>query len=429
MLLLNLGLKIPPLSKFPRVKNMFFCFALLYGLSACLQARETASRDSSLREASLGGAGPGHQGLGGSSTCPSLPFKIIHRENSASTPFKVEVLAEGLGVPWGMAFLNGEELIWTERQGQLKKIHIPTGCVSPVGGAPPVYARGQGGLLDIVLHPDFSSNQWLYLTYSVSVEDGQSTALARGRLANNEITDLKRLFYAKPVVTGTRHFGSRLLFDDKGFLFMTVGDRGRPDMAQDLSTHFGKLLRLDEEGRPAPGNPFADRASALPEIYSTGHRNPQGLFLHPSTKKLYVQEHGPQGGDEINLIKAGANYGWPVITYGVSYVTGFKIGEGTHKKGMEQPIKYFKPSIAPSSLLIYSGKAFPEWRGDFFSAALALRHLNRLHPLGGEKFKEERLLSSLSFRFRHVIEGPEGLIYASVDEGMILRISPLENPQ
>lgn len=403
---------------------------LLLGLSVCLQACQASvneTPDPITRQTLQSQSESGFSGALNGTDTSAKKLKVLHTDTKASSPFKVEVLAEGLGVPWGMAFLNNEELLWTERQGRIQKIHIPTGRIQPIHGTPEVYARGQGGLLDVILHPDFLSNQRIYLTYSVQGDGGQSTVLARARLVDDKLEGLERLFTAKPFVSGTRHFGSRLVFDSKGFLFMTMGDRGQPDLAQDTTTHLGKLLRLDEEGRPAPGNPFAGRRSVLPEIYSTGHRNPQGLFIHPLTKQMYVQEHGPQGGDEINLIKPGANYGWPIITYGVSYVIGFKIGEGTHKAGMEQPLKHFTPSIAPSSLLIHSGRGFPHWQGSFFSAALALRHLNRLYLEGGT-LKEERLLPSLNLRFRHVVEGPKGWIYASVDEGMILKLSPIETP-
>ena len=350
--------------------------------------------------------------------------KILWTDNKGPVPFKVEIMAEDLGIPWGMVFLNQEELLWTERNGLIKKIHLPTGTITQITGGPVVYSRGQGGLLDVILHPHFSENKWIYLSYSIATEEGQSTALVRGTLEDNKITGLKVLFTAQPFVSGSLHFGSRMAFDDEGFLFLTVGDRGRKRQAQNLDSHFGKLLRLNDEGQAAPGNPFEDLKEARPEIWSFGHRNPQGLFIHPETKELWLQEHGPKGGDEINFIKKGANYGWPVITYGRAY-SGFKIGEGTHKKGMEQPIKYFKPSIAPSGLLIYSGKQFPQWKGDFFSGALVLTHLNKVKIVNKEAINEQRFLSSFRFRFRHVIEGPEGFIYAGVDAGMILKISPL----
>ena len=303
--------------------------------------------------------------------------KILWTENKSSHPFKVEVIAEGLGVPWGMLFLDKKNLLLTEREGFIKKIYIPTGKITQITGAPVVYAKGQGGLLDLILHPEFKKTQWIYLTYSIEKKGKQSTALARGVLKGNKITGLKVLFTAEPFQSSSIHFGSRLAFDDKGFLFMTVGDRGKKKEAQNLGSHLGKFLRLNDEGKAALDNPFIKITAAKPEIWSFGHRNPQGLFIHPETKQLWLQEHGPKGGDEINLIKKGGNYGWPVITYGRSYMS-FKIGEGTHKKGMEQPIKYFTPSIAPCGLLIYSGKKFPKWKGDFFSGSLVLTHLNKL---------------------------------------------------
>ena len=351
-------------------------------------------------------------------------LKILLRETKSSPPFQVEVIAEGLGVPWGMVFLNKEELLWTERPGRIKKIHLLTGKITPITGGPKVYAKGQGGLLDVALHPEFKKNRWIYLTYSLKKKNKQSSALARGELKGDKIKKLKTLFTAQPFYSGRRHFGSRLVFDSQGFLFMTVGDRGVKRSAQNLGTHSGKLLKLSQEGKAAPDNPFLKTKGAKPEIWSFGHRNPQGLFIHPETKEIWLQEHGPKGGDEINLIKKGANYGWPVITWGRAY-SGLKMGEGTHKKGMEQPVKYWTPSIAPCGLMIYSGKKFPEWKESFFSGALALRHLNQVQIKKGKAVGEKRWLSSLNFRFRHVIEGPEGFIYTSVDQGMILKISPL----
>ena len=351
-------------------------------------------------------------------------FQTLWKDEKQTPPFKVEVLAEGLGIPWGMRFINKEELLWTEKKGAIKKIHIRTGQISSLSGGPSVYTKGQGGLLDVILHPDFAKNRKIYFTYSIQKKEGQSTALARGFLQENKITDLKTLFVAQPFRYGRIHFGSRLAFDEKGFLFMTVGDRGNKKSAQSLKTHLGKLLRLTEEGKAAKDNPFTKVQGAKPEIWSFGHRNPQGLFFHPETKELWLQEHGPRGGDEINLIKRGANYGWPVITYGRAY-SGLKIGEGTHKKGLEQPIKYWTPSIAPCGLLIYSGKVFSQWKGDFFSGSLVLTHLNKLKISDQKVISEKRLLSPLGFRFRHVIEGPDGFIYVSVDQGMILKIAPL----
>ena len=398
------------------LKRTFFIFLIMflfYSFSEKKRKNNKYNKSNVIKETSESKSLNAHKAL-----------KVLLTENKSSVPFKVEIIVEGLGVPWGMLFLNKEELLWTEREGYIKKIHISTGKITQISGGPDVYAKGQGGLLDVILHPGFKKNKWIYFTYSIKKKHKQSTALARGVLQGNKIIGLKTLFIAKPLHSSKIHFGSRLAFDNKGFLFMTVGERGQKKEAQNLDVHLGKLLRLNDEGEAVLDNPFTKTKGAKPEIWSFGHRNPQGLFIHPETKEIWLQEHGPKGGDEINLIKKGSNYGWPVITYGRAY-TGFKIGEGTHKEGMEQPIKYFAPSIAPGSLLIYSGKKFPKWKGDFFSGALALTHLNKLKFLNKKVLDEQRLLSSLGFRFRHVIEGPQGFIYTSVDQGMILRISPL----
>ncbi|MBC6416106.1 MAG: PQQ-dependent sugar dehydrogenase [Bdellovibrionales bacterium] len=352
-------------------------------------------------------------------------FELLFENKTNNPPFKVEIIAKDLGIPWGMVFLNEKELLWTEKQGKVKKINLETKKISPISlSIKNLYYHGQGGLLDVALHPNFKQNQWVYFSYGLSVGKKQTTALGRAKLKGNKMTSFKTLFLAQDDYNSNRHFGSRMQFDDKGFLFITIGDRAKKKEAQNLSSHLGKLLRLDENGKAVKDNPFFNTKGAKPEIYSYGHRNPQGLFIHPETKEIYLQEHGPRGGDEINLIKKGRNYGWPVITHGRAY-SGLKIGEGTHKKGMEQPIKYWVPSIAPSSLLIYSGKKFPNWLGNFFSSSLVLTHLNRLQIQNNKVIKEDRLLSNLDFRFRHVIEGPKGFLYLSVDQGMILKLSPL----
>ena len=388
--------------------------------------------------------------------------------STTQLPFVVEEVAQNLGLVWGMVFINENELLITEREGKIKILHIPTKKVYPVTGAPAVYAKGQGGLLDISLHPQFSQNKILYLSYAKVNGHKQSTAVAKAiinqtgfahkvgdkdaafedssplradkkhedsneiSIKGKKIVQLQDIFIAQPFVDSSRHFGSRLLFDKKGFLYVTVGDRGNRHLAQKLDNHIGKILRLTEEGKAPADNPFVSHQGALPEIWSYGHRNPQGLFIHRETGQLWGQEHGPRGGDEINLIKKGKNYGWPVITYGKEY-WGPSIGEGFTKQGMEQPVKYWTPSIAPSGLLIYSGKKFPQWKNHFFSGALVLRHLNRLEIIPSNQKdqranvgKEERLLSHLNFRVRHVIEGPKGYIYLSVDAGKILKLKPRE---
>lgn len=350
--------------------------------------------------------------------------KILKTYPSASEPFMVEILAEDLGIVWGMVFISDTEMLFTERKGNIKKLNIQTRKVVSVSGAPEVYAQGQGGLLDVTTHPRFSENNKIYISYSKEVNGKQTTVVAEALLQGDKLTQLKDIFKALPAVSASRHFGSRLVFDQNSFLYVTVGDRTKRHFAQKLNNHFGKVLRLKQDGTAPKDNPFVSVAGARPEIWSYGHRNPQGLFIHPETKSIWTQEHGPRGGDEINLVQKGKNYGWPVITYGREY-WGPSIGEGSEKQGMEQPIKYYVPSIAPSGLMIYSGKIFKNWKHSFFSGALVLTHLNRVEIKNQTAQKEERLLSDLEFRVRNVIEGPMGYIYISVDDGKILRLKPL----
>ena len=349
---------------------------------------------------------------------------ILKEYPSASTPFKVERLAQELGVVWGMVFISNHEILFTEREGGLKKLNLQTGAIIKIAGAPKVYAVGQGGLLDVALHPRFSQNQRVYFSYSKEFSGTQTTAVATARLQENKLIGLKDIFIAHPAVDSRHHFGSRMVFDRQGFLYVSVGDRHERHLAQKLDNHLGKILRLTDEGKAPADNPFTTTPGAKPEIWSFGHRNPQGLFIHPKTGHLWEQEHGPRGGDEINLIQKGKNYGWPVITHGREY-WGPKIGEGTAKEGMEQPVKHYTPSIAPCGFLIYSGKKFTKWKHDMFSGALALQHLNRLKVVNQKVLQEERLLQDLRFRVRSVIEGPQGFIYISVDGGNILRLKPL----
>lgn len=375
-----------------------------------------------------------HQAFGVSKEKPSIVkkskkeksvtnrFKILKKYSDTSEPFSVEILAENLGVVWGMVFISRKEILFTEREGRIGKLNTQTGKVKFVSGAPPVYAHGQGGLLDIALHPQFMKNKKVYLSYSKAKNKKQTTAIAVGILKGNKLTQLKDIFIVQPFISASRHFGSRLAFSKKGFLYVTIGDRTERHFAQKTDNHFGKVLRLTHTGKAPKDNPFVSVKGALPEIWSLGHRNPQGLFIKRDTGEIWEQEHGPRGGDEINLIKKGRNYGWPVITYGREY-WGPRIGK-YKKKGMEQPIKYYTPSIAPCGLLIYSGKIFKTWKDSFFSGALVLEHLNRLEIVKKKVKKEERLLSDLQLRVRHVIEGPKGFIYISVDQGKILRLKP-----
>ncbi len=344
---------------------------------------------------------------------------------------RVVALVEGLEHPWGLAFLPDGRMLVTERPGRLRIVGA-NGKLDPdaVDGVPPVGELGQGGLLDVALHPDFRSNGLLYLSYTGTGPGGYSTEVARARFTESggaaRLEDVRVIFRQEPRSSGGRHFGSRLVFDRQGLLYVTLGDRGDQDRAQKLNDLAGKIVRIADDGRVPDDNPFKGKAGARPEIYSFGNRNVQGAALHPKTGALWTHEHGPQGGDEVNVIHAGTNYGWPVITYGVNYVIGTKIGEGTAKPGMAQPSWKWVPSIAPSGMAFYEGKPFPRWQGNVFVGALKDSMLVRLELDGDTVVKEERMLRGKVGRVRDVRTGPDGLLYLLTDapDGAIIRIEP-----
>lgn len=342
----------------------------------------------------------------------------------AGQPHQVARVAEGLEHPWGMAFLPDGSLLVTERPGRLRLLR--DGVLSdPIQGVPDVLARGQGGLLDVAIHPEFESNRLVYLSYSKPGEDGATTAVLRGRLEDGRLVDPEDVFVADAWSGARVHFGSRLVFDGNGHLFVSIGDRGTMSNAQDLTNHAGKILRIRDDGGVPSDNPFVGRAGARPEIWAYGVRSPQGLALHPVTGELWETEHGPRGGDEINLILPGRNYGWPEITYGINY-SGASISDRTEAPGMEQPLHYWVPSIATSGLAIYDGDRFPGWRGSAFVGALAGQHLARVGFEGTHATGEERLLSGRGHRIRDIEVGPDGLIYLLVDadDAPVLRLEP-----
>jgi glucose/arabinose dehydrogenase len=291
---------------------------------------------------------------------------------------------------------------------------------------PEIAAHGQGGLLDVALHPDFAGNGLVYLSYAAQDVEGYGTEVVRGRLDGNVLRDTEVIFRAEPKSGGGRHFGSRLVFHGDGRLFITLGDRGERNRAQDLGDHAGSVVRLADDGGVPADNPFAGRAGARGEIFSLGNRNVQGAALHPETGELWAHEHGPQGGDELNVIRAGINYGWPVITYGVEYGIGTAIGEGTSKQGMAQPLHYWVPSIAPSGMAFYTADRFPAWRGNLFVGSLKFRQLVRLVLEGEQVVHEERMLDDVLGRIRDVRQGPDGLLYLLTDapDGVLARIEP-----
>lgn len=345
---------------------------------------------------------------------------------SEAENFIVEQIAEGLGIPWGMAFLSADEVIITERDGNVYVLSIKTGALRPVKGVPTVRVEGQGGLLDVAVPRDYKQTHWIYFTYVKEKQGKGVTVLAQAILKGASLTRWQDLLITKSATNTGRHFGSRIAFDDKGYVYFGVGERGVRPNAQDLSNHAGTVIRLKRDGRIPKDNPFIGKVGALPEIWSYGHRNPQGIVFDYTNKRLWVIEHGPRGGDEINLILPGRNYGWPVISYGKEYWGPVAVGEGTHRKGMEQPVKQYTPSIAPGSLMLYSGKAFPAWKGNLFAGALKLTHINRIMlDSNARAIGEERLLKDMNERIRALVESPQGWIYFSTDSGKIYRLKPV----
>jgi len=344
---------------------------------------------------------------------------------SAGVSVYLEKVVEGFSIPWGMVFISSSKLLITERRGKVYIIDTNSGSKTAVKNIPEVLNYGQGGLLDVAIPPNYENTLWIYFTYIKEVEDQGVTVLARAKLKNNALTQWQELLVSKSGSDTGRHFGSRITFDEAGHVYFGIGDRGERPSAQDLSNHAGTIIRLNLDGSIPGDNPFVNGNSALPEIWSYGHRNPQGLSYDFKTQRLWEIEHGPRGGDEVNLISSGKNYGWPTISYGKEYWGPIAVGEGTHREGMEQPKMVYTPSIAPGSLIVYRGSAFPKWQGNLFSGALKLRHLNRLVvDAKGNVIKEERLLGFLNERIRSIAKNQEGLIYFSTDSGKIFRLKP-----
>jgi glucose/arabinose dehydrogenase len=352
-----------------------------------------------------------------------------------SAPLRPVVVASGLQNPWGLAFVPavGAEparMLVTEKAGRLRIVGIDGRVGEPVAGVPDVDARGQGGLLDVVVDPKFAENRLVYLSYAEpgsGAEAGRnSTAVMRARLEGNRLADGKVIFRQQPKVSSSHHFGSRLVFDRQGQLFVTLGDRfSRRDDAQTLDNHHGKVVRITTDGAVPADNPHAaGGGGALPQIWSHGHRNLQGAALHPQTGELWTHEHGPQGGDEVNVTEAGKNHGWPVITYGREYGSGAKIGEGTARAGIVVPVTHWVPSIAPSGMAFLTSERYPGWQGNLFVGALRGQLLVRLQLDGRRVVQEERLLADLGERIRDVRQGPDGWIYLLTDarDGKLLRL-------
>ncbi len=344
-----------------------------------------------------------------------------------STPFEAKVLSDALNKPWGITALPDGRLLITEKGGTMRIATASGSLSAPITGMPAVNSSGQGGLLGLTLDPAFSTNRMIYWTFSDATPEGNLTAVAKGKLSadNTRIENPVIIYRATPAYKGTAHYGSRILFDRSGNLVFSTGERSdkvtRPQ-AQSLQSANGKVIRITTEGKPAEDNPFLNNTDARPEILSYGHRNVQGLALHPQTGDLWENEMGPRGGDEVNLIQAGKNYGWPTITYGIEY-GGEKIGEPlTQKPGMEQPLYYWDPSISPSGMSFYSSDSIPEWKNNLFIGGLSGQHIARLVINNNKVVGEERLLAGEGQRFRDVTEGKDGALYAVTDEGRLYRI-------
>ncbi|GAA0872994.1 PQQ-dependent sugar dehydrogenase [Gangjinia marincola] len=334
-----------------------------------------------------------------------------------------EIVVDGLNIPWGMTFLPNGDLLVTEKTGEL--IRFDGQKKAMITGVPQVYVRGQGGLLDIALHPDYKNNGWLYLTYASDdgEEKGGHTALMRAKLENNTLVEKEVLYKASPNTTKGQHFGSRIVFDNKGYLYFSIGERGARDVnPQDITRDGGKIYRLNDDGSIPKDNPFYDQADAKKAIYSYGHRNPQGMDKHPESGKIWLHEHGPRGGDEINIVEKGENYGWPVITYGINY-SGTEITDQTSKPGMQQPIYYWIPSIAPSGMTFVTSSKYPQLQGNLLVGSLKFEYLEHVVLKGQQVTKREKLLEGIG-RVRSVIQGPDGFVYVGVEGTGIVKLIP-----
>lgn len=359
----------------------------------------------------------------------SLVFFALYSNSISAqdnkTPLEIKTIANDLGVPWGMALLPDNSMLITQREGTLSKLDLNTGNIVSISGLPKIKVKGQGGLFDVVLSPNYTATKWIYFSYSKDISGQGATTLSRAKLRNSTLFDWQDLLITRSTSSTHYHYGGRIAFDHNGHIFLSVGERGVRANAQNLNNHAGSILRLNLDGSSPLDNPYINDPDVLSEIWSYGHRNPQGLFFNIQTQKLWAIEHGPRGGDEINLIQSGLNYGWPTISYGREYNKDIPVGKATALEGMEQPIKIYVPSIAPSGLIQYSGNGMQEWKNNLLTGSLKLQHLNRI-VLDSENnvIDEFRLLRGVKGRIRNVIEDSKGWLYVSTDDGRILRVKP-----
>lgn len=352
-------------------------------------------------------------------------FVLLAAAASGAERLRPVTVAQGLSHPWSLAFLPDGRLLVTERAGRLRIVERDGALGAPIAGLLAISVGGQCGLLDVALDPKFADNRLVYFSYAEPGDGGNSTAVARGKLVGNALEEVRTIFVQRPKVSSRAHCGGRLVFARDGRLFVTLGDRSsRKDDAQVLDGHLGKIVRIEPDGKVPADNPFVGRAGALPEIWSLGHRNVQGAALHPASGELWAHEHGPQGGDEVNIVAAGRNYGWPLLTFGRNYGTGTRIGEEGPEPGFEQPLKVWVPSIAPSGMAFLTSDRYPGWKGSLFVGALAGEMLVRLTLDGRKVVGEERVLRDLKERIRDVRQGPDGWLYVATDsaDGRVLRL-------
>lgn len=346
---------------------------------------------------------------------------------SEQAKFRVEPVAEGLENPWSLAFLPDGRMLVTERPGRLRLVSVHGDLSDPIGGLPEITAERQGGLLDVVLDPDFQDNRRIYLSYSVRRGGTFSTDVARAVLDGENLREVVTIFHAGVAERGAKHFGSRLTFDRDGMLLITHGDRGNRSLGQERSSYAGSVIRITKDGDIPNDNPYAGQSTTKPGIFTLGHRNPQGMALHPQTGAIWTHEHGPRGGDEVNILQPGANYGWPMVSHGAEYASGLPVSEETSLPGLIDPVHLWIPSIAPSGMMFYQGEAFPQWKGDLFVGALAAQSLVRLELDGEQVISEERLLEGELGRIRDVRLGPDQAVYLLIDDadGGVFRLVPI----
>lgn len=357
----------------------------------------------------------------------TLPVLASQQLSTQHYPVSIDVVATGLSHPWSIAFMpNGDQLV-TERSGRLRLIQQDRLHPEPIGGVPQVAAVGQGGLLDVVLHPDFENNAWVYLAYSDETPQGLTTRVMRGQLQGHQLVDQQAIFEALPRSSGGRHFGGRMVFDAQGHLYISVGDRGEMERAQNGLDHAGTIIRLNDDGSIPADNPFVGNNQVNDEIYTLGNRNPQALTLHPETGQVWSTEHGPRGGDEINLIQAGLNFGWPEVTHGINY-SGTRITHMTERDGVASPLLHWTPSIAPSGMVFYTGDEFPSWQGQILNGALKDRLISRVSVTktseGYQLEEQERFLQGFGQRIRDIRQSPEGEVWLLTDhaQGQVIRL-------